>query len=237
MPRTQSWSIAYLRGVPLLHSEESRLRSSEPTAAAFPQATAAMVAGGRASLSRIHRNRHLCEASCRCATAGANSRPAPGRGFKSRPASPTSVERRRRGGMGRGRGAAGERLVQAIRHAWLLAQDGKTDAKGRPKPLQAAVFSREVADTIRFTSPPQLVQRLLFGLPRPIARATGHRGLDPSMPPGDPANPRPARPRVASSVSATPTTYRSRSCATAAYPYGEQRPCHWKERTSLTVVC
>src|SRR5215212_9089002 len=41
------------------------------------------------------------------------------------------------------------------------------------------------------------------------------------------------RPSAASSVSATPTTYRSRSCATAAYPYGEQRPCHWKERTSL----
>src|SRR6266508_1264213 len=30
----------------------------------------------------------------------------------------------------------GERFVEAIRHAWLLAQDGKTDAKGRPKPLQ-----------------------------------------------------------------------------------------------------
>ena len=74
----------------------------------------------------------------------------------------------------------GERFVEAIRQVWLLAQDGKTDAKGRPKPLQAAVFSREFADTIRFTSPPQLVQRLLFGLLRPIARATGHRGLDPA---------------------------------------------------------
>src|SRR5829696_4859091 len=44
------------------------------------------------------------------------------------------------------------------------------------------------------------------------------------------------RPSVASSASATPTTYRSRSCATAAYPYGEQRPCHWKERTSLSSL-
>jgi hypothetical protein len=61
----------------------------------------------------------------------------------------------------------------------MLAQDGKTDAKGRPRPLDAAVVAREFSDTFRFTSPPQLVQRLLFGLLAPIARATGHRGLNP----------------------------------------------------------
>lgn len=66
----------------------------------------------------------------------------------------------------------GERLVHLIRHLFLLAQDGRTDAKGRPWPLQAAVLGREFADTIRFTSPPRLVQRLLFGLLRPIALAT-----------------------------------------------------------------
>ena len=37
-----------------------------------------------------------------------------------------------------------------------------------------------VADTVRFTSPPQLVELLLFGVLGPIARATGHRGLDPA---------------------------------------------------------
>jgi mannose-6-phosphate isomerase-like protein (cupin superfamily) len=74
----------------------------------------------------------------------------------------------------------GERLVQLIRHLFLLAQDGRTDAKGRPRPLQAAVLGRKFADAIHFTSPPQLVQRLLFGLLRPIALATGHRGLDPA---------------------------------------------------------
>jgi hypothetical protein len=40
------------------------------------------------------------------------------------------------------------------------------------------------------------------------------------------------RPSVASTGSATPTTYRSRSCAIAVCPYGE-RPCHWNWRTSL----
>jgi DDE superfamily endonuclease len=38
------------------------------------------------------------------------------------------------------------------------------------------------------------------------------------------------RPSVASTASATPTACPSRSCATAACPHGEQRPCHWKER-------
>jgi hypothetical protein len=61
----------------------------------------------------------------------------------------------------------------------MLAQDGKTDAKGRPRPLQAAVVAREFADVFRFTRPPQLVQRLVFGLLTPIALATGHRGMDP----------------------------------------------------------
>jgi quercetin dioxygenase-like cupin family protein len=72
-----------------------------------------------------------------------------------------------------------QRFLLAIRQLFLLAQDGKTDAKGRPRPLDAAVVAREFSDTFRFTSPPQLVQRVLFGLLAPIARATGHRGLNP----------------------------------------------------------
>jgi len=32
------------------------------------------------------------------------------------------------------------------------------------------------------------------------------------------------------------TTSRSRSCATAACPYGEQRPCHRNQRTSLSAL-
>jgi GNAT superfamily N-acetyltransferase/quercetin dioxygenase-like cupin family protein len=74
----------------------------------------------------------------------------------------------------------GERLVQLIRQLFLTAQDGHTDAKGRPRPLQAAVLAREFADTMRFTSPPPLVQRALFGLLAPVARATGQRALDPA---------------------------------------------------------
>jgi GNAT superfamily N-acetyltransferase/mannose-6-phosphate isomerase-like protein (cupin superfamily) len=74
----------------------------------------------------------------------------------------------------------GDRLAQAIRQVFLAAQDGLTDAKGRLRPLHAAVVGREFADTIRFTSPPWPLQRAVFGLLSPIARITGHRALDPA---------------------------------------------------------
>jgi predicted N-acetyltransferase YhbS/quercetin dioxygenase-like cupin family protein len=74
----------------------------------------------------------------------------------------------------------GERLVQLIRQLFLTAQDGRTNADGRPRPLHAALLAREFADTIRFTSPPQPVQRALSALLSPIARATGWRALDPA---------------------------------------------------------
>jgi DDE superfamily endonuclease len=41
------------------------------------------------------------------------------------------------------------------------------------------------------------------------------------------------RPSVASTASATPTSWPSRFCVTAVCPYGEQRSCHWRERPSL----
>ena len=74
----------------------------------------------------------------------------------------------------------GERLVQLIRQLFLAAQDGRTDAAGRPRPLQAAVLAREFGDTLRFTSPPPALQRAVSGLLAPIARLTGQRALDPA---------------------------------------------------------
>jgi hypothetical protein len=73
----------------------------------------------------------------------------------------------------------GERLEQLIRQLYLAAQDGRTDARGRPRPLHAAVLAREFDDTIRFPSPPRLLQRALSGLLAPVARATGRRALVP----------------------------------------------------------
>jgi quercetin dioxygenase-like cupin family protein len=76
----------------------------------------------------------------------------------------------------------GERFVQLIRQLFLLARDGRTDQRGRPRPLQAAVLGWEFADTIQFTTLPRPFQRLLVAALYPIARATGHRALDPASP-------------------------------------------------------
>jgi hypothetical protein len=60
-----------------------------------------------------------------------------------------------------------------------LAQDGKTNFKGMPNLLQAAIFAREFADVLYFTKPPLVVQRLMFGALTAIARSLGYRGSYP----------------------------------------------------------
>lgn len=73
----------------------------------------------------------------------------------------------------------GARFEEMIANLFGLAQDGKTNAKGMPNLLQTALFAREFADVLYFTSPPPLVQRLLFGILAPLARLLGHRGSYP----------------------------------------------------------
>jgi len=68
------------------------------------------------------------------------------------------------------------RFEAAIRNAFGLAQDGKTDKKGMPNLLQLALFAREFDDVIRFTRPPRLLQRLLFLVLAPLARWRGYQG-------------------------------------------------------------
>jgi mannose-6-phosphate isomerase-like protein (cupin superfamily) len=74
----------------------------------------------------------------------------------------------------------GERWAQLIRQLFLLAQDGRTDARGRPAPLRAAALAREFDDIIRFRTFPRSLQRLLVAALHPIARAIGHRAIDPA---------------------------------------------------------
>jgi quercetin dioxygenase-like cupin family protein len=71
----------------------------------------------------------------------------------------------------------GDRFIAMIRQLFGLARDGRTTAKGMPRLLDGVALGREFADTIRFTSPPQLVQRAMFGLLGPLARVTGHHGI------------------------------------------------------------
>jgi mannose-6-phosphate isomerase-like protein (cupin superfamily) len=60
-----------------------------------------------------------------------------------------------------------------------LAHDGKVNAKGMPDPLQLALIATEFEDVIRFTRPPRAVQKALFAVLAPIARARGRRATYP----------------------------------------------------------
>ncbi len=73
------------------------------------------------------------------------------------------------------------RFVEAIRTGFFLAADGKTDSRGRPNLLQAALMAREFDDVIRFASPPRPVQRVVFAALAPIARMRGYRGTYPEF--------------------------------------------------------
>lgn len=67
------------------------------------------------------------------------------------------------------------RFEEMIFNAFGLAQDGKTDAKGKPHLLQLVLFAREYEDVVVFTKPPRVVQKILFGTLAPFARLLGYR--------------------------------------------------------------
>ena len=75
--------------------------------------------------------------------------------------------------------APGTRFEEMMKNLYGLAQDGKTDAKGMPNLLQAALFAREFEDVLRFTKPPSPVQKVLFVALAPVARFLGYRGRYP----------------------------------------------------------
>ncbi len=73
----------------------------------------------------------------------------------------------------------GARFEEMGLNLFGLARDGRTNRKGMPNPLQAAVFAREFSDVFHFTSPPVAVQRPLFGALAALARVLGYRGSYP----------------------------------------------------------
>ena len=81
----------------------------------------------------------------------------------------------------------GQRFEEMAINLFSLAQDGKTNSRGMPNLLQAAIFAREFSDVLYFTRPPLLVQRLLFGALAAIARVLGYRGSYPEYLERDPS--------------------------------------------------
>jgi hypothetical protein len=73
----------------------------------------------------------------------------------------------------------GARFEEMALNLFGLAQDGKTNSKGMPNLLQAAIFAREFSDVLYFTKPPLWVQRLLFGALAQVARVLGYKGSYP----------------------------------------------------------
>ena len=73
----------------------------------------------------------------------------------------------------------GARFEEMALNLFGLAQDGKTNSRGMPNLLQAAIFAREFSDVLYFTRPPLWVQRLLFGSLAWLARLLGYRGSYP----------------------------------------------------------
>ncbi len=73
------------------------------------------------------------------------------------------------------------RLESLVETLFALAAAGKTDARGRPHTLQAAVIAAAHRDTVRAAFP---LQRLGLALAGPLGRALGYRGACDTERPG-----------------------------------------------------
>jgi quercetin dioxygenase-like cupin family protein len=73
----------------------------------------------------------------------------------------------------------GRRFELMVTTLWGLGRDGKTNAKGMPGLLQLAVIGHEFNDVIRFTKPPAVVQKAVFGPLAALGRARGYRPVYP----------------------------------------------------------
>ena len=59
---------------------------------------------------------------------------------------------------------------------FALARAGKLNEQGTASLLQMAVFIPRYWNEIRVTKPPEIVQKITFGLLGPIGRLLGYRG-------------------------------------------------------------
>jgi len=73
----------------------------------------------------------------------------------------------------------GTRFEEMILNIFGLAQDGKTNSRGMPGFLQLVLIAKEFEDVVIFTSPPRIIQKILFGLLAPVSRLLGYRGSNP----------------------------------------------------------
>jgi quercetin dioxygenase-like cupin family protein len=72
-------------------------------------------------------------------------------------------------------------FVAMIGVVWGLGVRGRTNAKGMPRLLDAALLAEAFGDEIVFERPPQVVQRALVAAVAPLARRRGHSVTDPDL--------------------------------------------------------
>jgi len=72
------------------------------------------------------------------------------------------------------------RFESFMETVYALARDGKTNAKGMPNFLQAAVIAHAHLDDYALAKPPVWVQRVLFAVLAPVGRLFGYRATYPA---------------------------------------------------------
>ncbi|MFC4436576.1 MULTISPECIES: cupin domain-containing protein [Natrialbaceae] len=70
-------------------------------------------------------------------------------------------------------------IAEFLETVYGLAADGKTNAKGIPNPLQMAVIADHYWETNDLVTPPDPIQKLVFGLLAPLGRLIGYRAFYP----------------------------------------------------------
>jgi mannose-6-phosphate isomerase-like protein (cupin superfamily) len=75
----------------------------------------------------------------------------------------------------------GERFLHMIETFFGLARLEHTNSKGMPHLLQLVLIAREFSDVVVFRSPPQGLQRTVFGALAPLARRRGYRATYPQL--------------------------------------------------------
>lgn len=65
-----------------------------------------------------------------------------------------------------------ESLIETM---FTLAEEGRTNARGLPNPLQLAVIARAHFDTVQLPFPPAVLQRAALGVGAPLGKLVGYR--------------------------------------------------------------
>lgn len=69
------------------------------------------------------------------------------------------------------------RSEEMMRSAFALAEDGKVDRHGLPRPLQLVAIGHEYSPEIRLARPPWRIQRRILATLAPLARLCGFRPI------------------------------------------------------------